>query len=214
MARRLLPSPAGISATWTSSSPRACSSGLTIAFHYIFPPLSSASASCCAHGGAFLRTRDPLYQQMTRFWVRVFGLTFAIGVASGIVMGVPVRHQLGRVLASSATSSAALSRRRRFAFFPSQVSRCCCSAGTASGRAKPLLLDADGLPRRALQRGVDHRRELVDADAGRLPGGRRGSRGAPRRRTSGRSCSTVDGRPSHATRFSARGRRARSSCRR
>lgn len=61
--------------------------GLTIAFHYIFPPLSiGLGIVLVLMEGAFLRTRDPLYQQMTRFWVRVFGLTFAIGVASGIVM--------------------------------------------------------------------------------------------------------------------------------
>ena len=61
--------------------------GLTIAFHYLFPPLSiGLGIVLVLMEGAFLRTRDPLYQQMTRFWVRVFGLTFAIGVASGIVM--------------------------------------------------------------------------------------------------------------------------------
>ncbi len=36
--------------------------------------------------GLDLKTRLPIYQQMTRFWVRVFGLTFALGVATGIVM--------------------------------------------------------------------------------------------------------------------------------
>jgi cytochrome d ubiquinol oxidase subunit I len=28
----------------------------------------------------YLKTRNPLYQQTTRFWVRVFGLTFALGL--------------------------------------------------------------------------------------------------------------------------------------
>jgi cytochrome d ubiquinol oxidase subunit I len=36
--------------------------------------------------GLYLKTRKPLYRQMTQFWVRVFGLTFAMGVATGIVM--------------------------------------------------------------------------------------------------------------------------------
>lgn len=31
-------------------------------------------------------TKNQLYHDMTRFWVKVFGLTFAIGVATGIVM--------------------------------------------------------------------------------------------------------------------------------
>ena len=36
--------------------------------------------------GLWLKTRNPLYHQMARFWTRVFALTFAIGVATGIVM--------------------------------------------------------------------------------------------------------------------------------
>jgi cytochrome bd ubiquinol oxidase subunit I len=60
---------------------------LTIAFHYIFPPLSiGLGILLVLMEGLYLRTRNPLYQQMTRFWVRIFGLTFAVGVASGIVM--------------------------------------------------------------------------------------------------------------------------------
>ncbi|MCU0225263.1 MAG: cytochrome ubiquinol oxidase subunit I, partial [Acidobacteria bacterium] len=60
---------------------------LTIGFHYIYPPLSiGLGLVLVVMEGLYLRTRNPLYQQMTRFWVRVFGLTFAIGVATGIVM--------------------------------------------------------------------------------------------------------------------------------
>jgi len=36
--------------------------------------------------GAWLRTGNDLYHQMARFWTKVFALTFAIGVATGIVM--------------------------------------------------------------------------------------------------------------------------------
>lgn len=36
--------------------------------------------------GVYLKTRNPLYHQLTRFWARIFGLIFALGVASGIVM--------------------------------------------------------------------------------------------------------------------------------
>ncbi len=60
---------------------------LTIGFHYIYPPLSiGLGLVLVVMEGLYLRTRNPLYQQMTRFWVRIFGLTFAIGVATGIVM--------------------------------------------------------------------------------------------------------------------------------
>ncbi|MCK5332080.1 MAG: cytochrome ubiquinol oxidase subunit I, partial [Candidatus Marinimicrobia bacterium] len=59
----------------------------TIGFHYIFPPLSiGLGLLLVIMEGAYLKTGKAIYYQMTRFWVRVFGLIFAIGVATGIVM--------------------------------------------------------------------------------------------------------------------------------
>jgi cytochrome d ubiquinol oxidase subunit I len=59
----------------------------TIAFHYIFPPLSiGLGLILVIMEGTYLRTKNPLYHRMTRFWVKIFGLIFALGVASGIVM--------------------------------------------------------------------------------------------------------------------------------
>ena len=61
--------------------------GLTIAFHYIFPPMSiGLSIILIVMEGMYLKTKNELYHQMTRFWVKIFGLIFALGVASGIVM--------------------------------------------------------------------------------------------------------------------------------
>ena len=61
--------------------------GLTIGFHYIFPPLSIGLGLILVFmEGMYLKTKNPLYHQMTRFWVKVFGLIFALGVATGIVM--------------------------------------------------------------------------------------------------------------------------------
>ena len=60
---------------------------LTIGFHYIFPPLSiGLGIILVIMEGTYLKTRNPLFHSMTRFWVRIFGLIFAIGVATGIVM--------------------------------------------------------------------------------------------------------------------------------
>lgn len=60
---------------------------VTAGFHYIYPPLSiGLGLILVLMEGAFLRTGNPLYNQMTRFWVRIFGLIFAFGVASGIVL--------------------------------------------------------------------------------------------------------------------------------
>lgn len=59
----------------------------TIGFHYLFPPLSiGLGLILVIMEGMYLKTKNPLYQQMTRYWVRIFGLIFALGVATGIVM--------------------------------------------------------------------------------------------------------------------------------
>jgi len=61
--------------------------GATIAFHYIYPPLSiGLGVMLVAMEGLWLKTKNPVYHQMARFWTKVFALTFAIGVATGIVM--------------------------------------------------------------------------------------------------------------------------------
>ena len=60
---------------------------LTIGFHYIYPPLSiGLGLVLVLMEGIYLKTKNPLYHQLTRFWVRIFGLIFAFGVGSGIVM--------------------------------------------------------------------------------------------------------------------------------
>jgi cytochrome bd ubiquinol oxidase subunit I len=61
--------------------------GATVAFHYIYPPLSiGLGLMLVLMEGTWLRTGNSLYHQMARFWTKVFALTFAIGVATGIVM--------------------------------------------------------------------------------------------------------------------------------
>ncbi len=61
--------------------------GVTIAFHYLYPPLSiGLGVLLVVMEGLYLKTKQPLYHQLTRFWVRIFGLIFALGVATGIVM--------------------------------------------------------------------------------------------------------------------------------
>ncbi len=61
--------------------------GATISFHYIYPPLSiGLGVMLVLMEGLWLKTRKPVYHQMARFWTKVFALTFAIGVATGIVM--------------------------------------------------------------------------------------------------------------------------------
>jgi len=36
--------------------------------------------------GWYLRTKNPVYERITKFWVKIFALIFAVGVATGLVM--------------------------------------------------------------------------------------------------------------------------------
>lgn len=59
----------------------------TIAFHYIYPPLSiGLGVALVVFEGMYLRTKDKHFEQLTKFWIRIFALIFGIGVATGIVM--------------------------------------------------------------------------------------------------------------------------------
>lgn len=59
----------------------------TIAFHYIYPPLSiGLGVLLVIIEGLYLKTGNLLYKRMAKFWSQIFALTFAIGVATGIVM--------------------------------------------------------------------------------------------------------------------------------
>jgi len=59
----------------------------TIMFHYIYPPLSIGLGLILVIIEAiYLKTNNPLYLQMAKFWTKIFALTFAMGVATGIVM--------------------------------------------------------------------------------------------------------------------------------
>ncbi len=60
---------------------------LTIMFHYIFPVLSiGLSVIMVIIEAIYLKTGNLSYLRMSQFWTKVFALTFAIGVATGIVM--------------------------------------------------------------------------------------------------------------------------------
>ena len=60
--------------------------GLTISFHFIFPPMSlGVGLILVILGIKSVRTGDPKWRQLSLFWVRIYGLIFAMGIATGIV---------------------------------------------------------------------------------------------------------------------------------
>jgi cytochrome d ubiquinol oxidase subunit I len=61
--------------------------GLNIGFHILFPAINIGLAWVLVHFRIrYERTRDPAWLQSYRLWVKVFALSFAMGVVSGVVM--------------------------------------------------------------------------------------------------------------------------------
>src|SRR4051812_10161764 len=66
--------------------------GFTITYHYLFPQLTMGLALLIVVLKAIaLRSGDTLYDEVARFWAKIFGLNFAMGV----VTGIPMEFQLG-----------------------------------------------------------------------------------------------------------------------
>lgn len=64
----------------------------TVTFHYIFPQLTMGLALLLVYlKTKALRTGDEHYNRAARFWARIFGINFAIGV----VTGIPLEFQFG-----------------------------------------------------------------------------------------------------------------------
>ena len=60
---------------------------MTVGFHYIFPPLTIGMAWLIfIFESLHLKTQNVLYRKLSSFWIKLFGISFAIGVATGITM--------------------------------------------------------------------------------------------------------------------------------
>jgi cytochrome bd ubiquinol oxidase subunit I len=59
----------------------------TIAFHYIYPPLSiGIGLMMVIFESTYIKTGKKEYETLARFWTKIFAVTFGLGVATGIVM--------------------------------------------------------------------------------------------------------------------------------
>jgi cytochrome d ubiquinol oxidase subunit I len=66
--------------------------GFTIMFHYLFPVLTMGLGVLIAVLKTLqLRTRDDRYGVAARFWAKIFAITFA----TGVVTGIPMEFQFG-----------------------------------------------------------------------------------------------------------------------
>lgn len=59
----------------------------TVSFHIIFPSITIGLATLIAiWEGLWLKTGNPQYLQLAKFWIKPFAITFGMGVVSGIVL--------------------------------------------------------------------------------------------------------------------------------
>src|SRR5215204_5132540 len=58
-----------------------------VAFHFLLPAFTIGLASyITVLEGMGLVTGKPVYQRISNFWIRIFAVSFGMGVVSGIVM--------------------------------------------------------------------------------------------------------------------------------
>src|SRR5512138_1641428 len=66
--------------------------GFTVTFHYLFPQLTMGLAPLLVVLKTLALARgDERYDEAARFWARIFGINFALGV----VTGIPMEFQFG-----------------------------------------------------------------------------------------------------------------------
>src|SRR5438270_6131137 len=65
--------------------------GFTIAFHIIFPSFTIGLASFLAVlEGLWLGTGHEAFKTLYLFWIRIFAISFGMGVVSGVVMSYEI----------------------------------------------------------------------------------------------------------------------------
>ena len=65
--------------------------GITTVYHWLFVPITLGITWMVAiMETAWVRTKNPEYLRMTKFWGKLMLINFAIGVATGIVLAVLV----------------------------------------------------------------------------------------------------------------------------
>ena len=143
----------------------------TIGFHIIFPAFTIGLASFLAVlEGLWLTTKKPVFRNLYLFWVKIFALSFGMGVVSGVVMSYQFgtnwsvfSAQVGSVIGPL------LGYEVLTAFFLEASFLGIMLFGWKKvGAEAALLRHLHRRRRHADQRLLDSRRQLLDADPARL----------------------------------------------
>lgn len=141
----------------------------TAMYHYLFVPLTlGLSMLLVAMEACYVVTGKQVYKDMVKFWGKLFGINFALGVTTGITMEFQFgtnwsyySHYVGDIF------GAPLAIEGLMAFFLSPPSSAfSSSAGLALRRNAPSLHIPHGFGLQPL-RFVDSGRQRLDAEPGR-----------------------------------------------
>ena len=160
-----------------------------ISFHIIFPAFTIGLAAWLATiEGMRLFTGNPLYRRVFDFWLKVFALSFGMGVVTGIVMAFQFGTNWGVLAERTGSIQGPLLGYEAFTAFMLEATLLRRHAARPRpGFAGLLLLRLlHGVARNDVLLVLDPRQQFLDAGAGRP---RRSSTAGSSRRTGARSCS-------------------------
>jgi cytochrome d ubiquinol oxidase subunit I len=73
----------------------------SIGFHILFPTLNLGLAVFLViMEASWLKTKNPIYLSICKFWTKIFALTFGMGVVSGIVLAYQIGTNFGPFIAT------------------------------------------------------------------------------------------------------------------
>ena len=160
-----------------------------ISFHIIFPAFTIGLAAWLATiEGARLATGNPLYRRVFDFWLKVFAVSFGMGVVTGIVMAFQFGTNWGVLAQKTGSIQGPLLGYEAFTAFMLEATLLRRDAARARpGVAALLLLRLlHGVARHDVLVVLDPRQQQLDAGAASAT---RSSTARSFRRTGGRSCS-------------------------
>jgi cytochrome d ubiquinol oxidase subunit I len=67
--------------------------GITAMYHFVFVPLTlGLSVLLAIMESIYVMTGRPIWREMTKFWGLLFGINFAMGVATGLPLELSLIH--------------------------------------------------------------------------------------------------------------------------
>ncbi len=147
----------------------------TVTYHYLFPQLTMGLAPLIVILKTLaLKTKDERYDRAARFWAKIFGINFVIGV----VTGIPMEFQFGTNWShfsrfAGGVIGQTLAMEGLFAFFlESDISGIVSLRREAPEQRDALVLGADGVPGLVAVGLLHYRHGCLDAASGGLRAGR------------------------------------------